>query len=220
MLSKTPVFVGLRKLPSDEFKKSGFLKEQVFLELPIDFNSEILIAMPTVQRPDINEYGEYYRDYVQKVGSDNIFTILSEQMDETISLIKNLTPEQALYRYAEGKWTVKKVIGHMIDSERVFAYRGLSFSRGEQQDLPGFDQDTYVSEANFDNRSLGSFEAEYAALRKATLALFGSLSEESFLKKGKANSYSFTVRSILYIIAGHERHHLDILRSKYGLEPA
>jgi len=127
--------------------------------------------MPTVQRPEIDEYGEFYRTYVQKVGTGNIFEILSGQMDETLSLIKNLTPEQAFFSYADDKWTVKEVIGHMIDSERVFAYRGMSFARGEQQDLPGFEQDDYVESAQFNERSLESMQEEYVALRKATLAV-------------------------------------------------
>lgn len=174
--------------------------------------------MATVQRPKIDEYGEFYRDYVKKVGTGDIFYILSDQMDETLSLIKNLTPEHALFSYADDKWTVKEVLGHMIDSERVFAYRGMSFARGEQQDLPGFEQDDYVASAQFNERSLESMKEEYVALRKATLALFGSLSKATMMQRGKANGYSFTVRSILYIIAGHERHHLDVLKDKYGLE--
>lgn len=174
--------------------------------------------MKEIERPSANEYGDYYQGYVDKVGPGNIFEILSDQMTETVSLIKKLNEESALYSYSDDKWTVKEVIGHMIDSERVFAYRAMSFARGEQQDLPGFDQDAYVAAGEFNKRSLQSLEAEYTAVRKTSLALFGSFSKEKLQLVGKANGYNFSVQSMAYIIAGHERHHLDLLGSKYQLE--
>lgn len=169
-------------------------------------------------RPETGEYGDFYQGYVEKVGDGNIFDILMDQMHETHTLIGSLTPEQATCRYAEDKWTVKEVIGHLIDSERVFAYRGLCFSRGERKDLPGFDQDEYVKEANFNDRSLQSLGEEYFSQRNSTIALFKSLPEDIMLRKGKANGFTFTVRSIPFIIAGHERHHLDVLKQKYRID--
>jgi uncharacterized damage-inducible protein DinB len=173
--------------------------------------------MKEIERPSTNEYGDYYQGYVDKVVPGNIFEILSDQMNETVSLIKKLNEESALYRYADDKWTVKEVIGHMIDSERVFTYRAMSFARGEQCDLPGFDQDAYVKAADFNKRSLGNLETEYTAIRESTLAFFSSLSDRKLQLVGRANGYNFTVRAMIYIIAGHERHHLDLLQSKYNL---
>lgn len=167
--------------------------------------------------PQQDEYGEYYRGYINALGTGNIITILRNQMHDTHTLITSLTSEQALHRYAEGKWTVKEVIGHLIDTERVFATRCLCFCRQADANLPGFDQDEYVVNGDFDNRSLQNLAKEYHALRDSNVHLFDSFSEEMLEKKGMANGYSFTVRSIPFIIAGHERHHFNILKSRYGL---
>lgn len=168
-------------------------------------------------RPNKEEYGSYYEGYVQKVGPGNIFDILKNQMHETYTLINSLTSKQALYQYAKDKWTVKEVVGHMVDSERIFACRALSIGKGGQQELPGFDQDNYVKAGNFNERSLQSLGDEYFSLRNATIALFESFPEETLSRKGIANNTTFSVRAIAYIIAGHERHHLQILREKYQL---
>lgn len=166
-------------------------------------------------RPGKDEYGEYYEGYIEKVGPGNILDILKDQMHETYTLINSLTAKQARYSYAKEKWTVKEVIGHLVDSERIFAYRGLCFARGEQKELPGFEQNDYVEESNFKDRSLKNLSDEYFSLRNSTIALFSSFSDETLLKKGKASGYPCSVRAIAYIIAGHERHHLDVLRDKY-----
>lgn len=174
--------------------------------------------MLQIQRPEKDEYGKFYRGYIEKVGAGNIFEILEEQMNRTVSLIRGLTPDQAHYCYDADKWSVKEVIGHLIDSERVFAYRGLCFARGERQNLPGFDQDDYVEEAHFNDRSLESLKNEYLTVRTSTLLLFKGFDQQTFLRKGKASGYDCTVRAMLYIIAGHERHHQQILKEKYGLD--
>lgn len=166
-------------------------------------------------RPKPDEYGDYYHGYVEKVSEGDIIAILKDQMHETYTLINSLTAKQVQYRYAAGKWTVKEVIGHLVDSERIFAYRGLCFARGEQKELPGFDQDDYVEQGNFNDQRLKNIGDEYFSLRNATIAMFSSLSEETLLKKGKASGYDCSVRAIAYIIAGHERHHLDVLKDKY-----
>lgn len=170
--------------------------------------------MQNIQRPADDEYGKYYQNYIEKAG-DNIFEILEDQKNQLHTLIRSLDNEQALYSYAEGKWSVKEIIGHLIDSERVFAYRALSFARGEQQHLPGFEQDEYVQEAWFDERSLQSLADEYLTVRNSTIELFKSLAEDTLLKKGTASGNPFSVRALLFIIAGHERHHLDILQERY-----
>lgn len=168
-------------------------------------------------RPEPDEYGAFYQDYIEQVGPGNIIDILKDQMHETYTLINSLTAKQAGYRYADGKWTVKEVIGHLIDSERIFAYRGLCFARNETKALPGYDQDEYVEEGNFKDRSTQSLGDEYFSLRNATIVLFASFSENTLSKKGTANNATFSVRSLAYIIAGHERHHLNVLRDKYHL---
>lgn len=173
--------------------------------------------MQLITPPKEGEYGSFYKGYIKMVGNEDIFKLLKAQMVTTSTLISSLTPKQAGYRYADGKWSFKEVIGHLIDSERVFAYRALCFARGEQQALPGFDQNAYVREANFDDRSLKSLKDEYTALRKANIALFESFSEEMMMRGGLASGNNVTVRALLYIIAGHERHHLDILKSKYSI---
>lgn len=170
------------------------------------------------ERPAAGEYGSFYQSYIEKLGSGNIIEILGEQQEITSSLITSLDERQALYRYKEQKWTVKEVIGHLIDTERVFAYRALSISRNDTNELPGFDQDEYVEAASFNDRSLQNFRDEYAGQRRSTIALFSSFSKEILDRKGIANNYSLSVRAIPFIIAGHERHHLEILDNRYGLE--
>ena len=166
-------------------------------------------------RPQSDEYGEFYEEYVAKVDSENAKPILKDQMHETYTLINSLTAKQAAYRYAADKWTVKEVICHIVDSERIFAYRALCIARGEQKNLPGFNQEEYVRQGNFKDRSLKNIGDEYFSLRNATIAMFNSFCEETLSRKGKASGYDCSVRAIAFIIAGHERHHLDVLKDKY-----
>lgn len=170
-----------------------------------------------MMRPKPEEYGEYYQAYIDQVGSGDILEILKDQMHETYTLINTLTSKQARYQYADGKWTVKEVIGHLIDSERIFAYRGLCFARDETKSLPGFDQDAYVAEGNFRERSLQSLGDEYFSLRNSTIVMFDSFTENILLRKGTANDNTFSVRALAYIIAGHEKHHLKVLEDNYHI---
>lgn len=164
-----------------------------------------------------DEYGSYYHTYVNNVGAGNIIDILMNQQHQTYTLINSLTAEESQYRYKEDKWTIKEVFGHIIDCERIFAYRALCFSRGEQQALPGFDQDEYVQQANFNDRSLQNIGNEYFALRNSNIHLFNSFSKDMLMNKGFASDTNFTVRSLPFIIAGHERHHLNVLKTKYDV---
>lgn len=171
-------------------------------------------------RPEADEYGEFYQGYIKLVTSPNVLQTLIEQGQETYALIQTLTPQEADYRYADDKWSVKEVIGHLIDTERVMGYRAMCISRGESVPLPGYDQDEYVETSGFSNRSLQSFSTEYDALRNANISLFNSLDEKQILRKGTANNTTVSVRALAFIIAGHERHHLDILDKKYGIDPS
>jgi uncharacterized damage-inducible protein DinB len=170
-----------------------------------------------MKRPLENEYAHYYHGYISKVKDDDIIKVLEEQLQITTSLFNSLSIENENYRYTAGKWNVKEVLGHVIDAERVFSFRALAFARGETQKLPGFDQEPYVNNADFSKRILQSLKEEYENLRRANLALFKSFSEEMLDRKGIASNNEVTVRALIFIIAGHEKHHLDILKEKYSL---
>lgn len=169
-------------------------------------------------RPQPGEYGDFYEQYIDLVQKPNVIQSLIEQGQRVYTLIQKLDAKEADYRYKEGKWSVKEVIGHLVDTERIMAYRALCISRGETKSLPGYDQDEYVETANFDNRSLQNLSTEYDALRNANISLFNSFSEEQTKHTGTANNNTVSVRALAYIIAGHEQHHLNVLEEKYGLE--
>lgn len=168
--------------------------------------------------PTDDEYDAFYQDYLALLDTDNIIQTLTTQGQETFAIIQRLSPEKANFRYADGKWSVKEVIGHMIDTERVMAYRAMCISRNDQTSLPGFDQDHYVDHAHFSVRSLQNLSAEYDAQRNANISMFNGLTEKQILAKGTANGVEVTVRALAHIIAGHERHHLNILRDKYEID--
>jgi uncharacterized damage-inducible protein DinB len=168
-------------------------------------------------RPEPGEYGVFYQGYIDQVTSENVIQALIKQGQKTYALIQQLTDEETDYRYADGKWSVREVIGHIIDTERIMAYRALCISRGEAAPLPGFDQDDYVDNANFSERSLQSLSTEYDALRNANISLFNSFDENQIMRTGTASGFTTSVRALAYIIAGHEKHHLNILEEKYGI---
>lgn len=167
--------------------------------------------------PQPDEYGEFYKDYIELVDSPNVIESLIQQGQQVFSLIQTLSDEEAAFRYAENKWSVQEVLGHLIDTERIMAYRALCISRGEKKSLPGYDQDEYVNEANFSSRSLQNMSTEYDALRNANISMFSGFNEEQIKRKGTANQTKVSVRGLAYIIAGHEKHHLNILEEKYDI---
>lgn len=169
-------------------------------------------------RPQPEEYGDFYQGYIDLITEPNILEVLIQQAQHTYTLIQQLQPEEADYRYEEGKWSVKEVIGHLVDTERIMAYRALCISRGETASLPGYDHDAYVENGHFDERTLQSLSTEYDALRNSNISLFNSFDQEQTLRRGTANGLSVSVRALAYIIAGHERHHLKSLEEKYGIE--
>lgn len=166
-------------------------------------------------RPGDNEYAPYYGTYVDKVADGDVFMLLASQIHETLGLLRALDDEQARFRYADNKWSIKEVVGHMVDTEKIFAYRALRAARGDNQPIPGFEQDDYVSNTNFDDRSLDSLLDELHHVRESTLLFFSSLSQDEQMRSVNASGVDFTARAILYIIAGHEKHHLDVLKEKY-----
>lgn len=169
-------------------------------------------------RPQPDEYGDFYQGYIDLIASDNALQKLIRQGQKTYTLIQSLTAEEASYRYAEDKWSVKEIIGHLVDTERIMAYRALCISRGETTSLPGYDHESYVQQAQFEDRGLQSLSTEYDALRNANITLFNSFNEQQILRKGTANDQTVSVRALAYIIAGHERHHLNVLDEKYNID--
>jgi len=166
-------------------------------------------------RPEKSEYPVYAEGYVSKVPDGDIVGILRSQLDETLALIKSIPEARGEFRYAEGKWSIKEVIGHVIDGERIFAYRALRFARGDSTPLSGFEQDDYVPNGSFNKRSLSDLADEYEHVRRSTISLFASLEPEAWNRRGSANNNESSVRGIAFIMAGHERHHLEILRTRY-----
>ena len=170
-----------------------------------------------IQRPAQNEYLPYYDKYISRVPDGDIIELLARSADTLIGLLRQQPPEMADYAYAEGKWTVKEVIGHLCDAERVFAYRAMRIARSDTTDLPGFDENAFVANSNFKSRTMEDLLEEMWAVRAATLSLAKHLPDSAMSNRGSANGSPVTVRALLYIIAGHERHHLGILKERYGV---
>jgi len=165
--------------------------------------------------PEISEYQSYYKKYISLVQGDNLTDILDQQLTESLAMLCRISEAKSLRRYEAGKWSIKEVLGHLIDSERIFAYRALRFARNDHTPLSGFDQDPYVSEANFDARPWSELVGEFEHVRRSTILFFRGLKPEAEMRFGVANNAPITVRALGYVIAGHELHHLGILREKY-----
>jgi len=166
-------------------------------------------------RPDATEYAPYYGTYIGKVPDGDLLQSLERERRETLALLRGLTEAQALSRYAPGKWSIKEVVGHVCDSERVFAYRALRIGRGDTTPLASFDQDTYVPAGGFDARPLADLAAEYDAIRGATLALLRSFDAAALGRRGTASGKEVSARGLAWIIAGHARHHFEIVKERY-----
>lgn len=177
------------------------------------------MAELAIHRPEETEYLPYYGKYIAMVPDGDILAVLSRQLEETLSLLRGIPESEAGHRYGPGKWSIREVVGHMIDCERIFAYRALRFARGDQTPLSGFEENDYVRNATFDEVPLGSLAAELESVRGATLFLFQHLDGEAWKRAGVANGSPVSVRALVYIIAGHELHHRGILRDRY-LRPA
>ena len=172
--------------------------------------------MPYREQPNISEYPPYYAPYIQKVqDKKDVIAFLKKQQATMLDIINGVSSKDIHKTYAEGKWTIMQVLIHIIDTERVFAYRALSFVRGERQKLPGFDQDAYVLNADAALKSKLQIKEEYETNRRATIALFRGLDSKAFERTGTANNAQFSVRALLYIIAGHELHHMEVLKERY-----
>jgi uncharacterized damage-inducible protein DinB len=161
------------------------------------------------------EFAPYYQTYIDAFGSGDLFEELEISIHEFIRFVQEVPLGKHDFRYAEGKWTLKDIIQHLIDAERIFAYRALRIARADQTPLPGFDENEYVPVANADRRHLKSLLEEYSAVRHATLLLFKSLPEEALKRSGTASNVGISVRALGFIIVGHLRHHQRIFRERY-----
>ena len=166
-----------------------------------------------ISRPDSTEYADYYKNYIARVPDGNVLDFLAKQPGDYRQLLVGVSDTDAAAAPAPGKWSVKQVLGHICDTERVMSYRALRFARGDEQELAGFEQDDYVREANSNARSLEDLLNEFESVRKATIALFGSLPAGAEKRRGMANGNPATVRALAYIAGGHAQHHYELLKT-------
>jgi len=171
--------------------------------------------MMTQKRPEKSEYAVFYEKYVGLVPGGDFLENLREQHSTLLRLLSPLTEAQAEFRYAPGKWSIKEVVGHINDAERIFAYRLLRIARGDQTPLPGFEQEGYIANGNFSKRTLADLLEEFALVRKASIALIRSLDDQAWMRRGTASDKEITALALGFIIAGHERHHRNILEERY-----
>jgi hypothetical protein len=168
-----------------------------------------------ITRPESGEYAPYYEKYISLVKGNDILGILEGQRLQTAQIFGARSEREGNFRYAPDKWTVKEVLGHVNDTERIFTYRALRIARGDQTPLSGFEQDDYVRGGNFAERTLADLADEFGYVRSASIALFRSLKKEAWSRRGVANEKDVTVRALAFIVAGHELHHRLILEERY-----
>jgi hypothetical protein len=170
----------------------------------------------TTSRPGDDEFAPSFAGYVGRIGDDeNIVTVLTDQLDRILTRFGAVHEARGDFRYAPGKWTLKEVIGHLSDTERVFAYRALSIARGDAAPLPAFDDQAWVAEMGAGDRTLADMVEEFDLVRRASFALFRHLPPAAWLRRGIANEHPASVRGLAYIMAGHVRHHLEVVEARY-----
>jgi uncharacterized damage-inducible protein DinB len=168
-----------------------------------------------ILKPAISEYPTFFARYVERVPSDDLLHELEHNFKLTAATLDSLTEEQAGFRYAPGKWSLKEVVGHMVDTERIMSYRALCIARGDVTPLPGFDENAYVSQADFSERTLQSLLQDFIIVRQATINLLGQFPAEAWSRVGVVNNNEITVRALGFIIAGHELHHRNVINERY-----
>ena len=171
--------------------------------------------MTSLARPAANEFDAYYATYVDRVPDADVIEVLESALGETRALLEELGEARGDHRYAAGKWSVKEVVGHLVDAERTFALRALAFARCDPEPFPSHDQEIYVANGGFDGRTVASLSEELASVRAASLTLFRGFSDDVWDRRGRASGVEFTVRAMPFILAGHELHHRDVLASRY-----
>ncbi len=173
------------------------------------------MTSPTYQRPAAGEHVPYYSIYIDKVPDSNVVGMMAAQVDEVKALYQGLPPGKADFAYAPGKWTPKEILGHMTDTERVMSYRAMCFARNDPTPLPPFDENAWVPPARFGDRSVASLLDEWIAVRRASLAFFSTLTTEATARLGTASGHPMSVRAFAFVIPGHVRHHLGVIRERY-----
>jgi DinB superfamily len=168
-----------------------------------------------IGRPEPTEHAEYYGRYISLAPEEDLCAAMREQTETTLKFLRAIPAEAGDRRYAPGKWSIKEVVGHMTDTERVFGLRALFFARLDAAALPGFEQDDWVNAANFAAQPLAELIDEFEHVRRGNLYFFQHLAPEAWMRRGIASGYEFTVRALAYAMLGHERYHLEILRSRY-----
>lgn len=171
----------------------------------------------SIQRPAAGEYNPYYQKYVDLVPEGDLLETLQRQGGETVTLLRGIGDERSTHAYAPGKWTIREVVGHLTDAERVFTYRALTFARGDGSALPSFDENAWAAASNATHRGIDDHIDDFIAVRAATLALFRGFTPADVARAGVASGNRVTVRALAWITAGHERHHMDVLRDRYGV---
>ncbi|MGE5207580.1 MAG: DinB family protein [Chlamydiota bacterium] len=165
-------------------------------------------------RPQTSEYSPGLETYIRRVPDGDIVELLERQIEETLAFLRPLSEREATSRRKPAEWNIKEIVGHLCDAERLMSCRALRFARGDAQPIPGWEQDDYVRESNFSERTLRDLTQELEHLRRANVALFRSFSAEAFGRRGVANGKEVSVRALLYVIAGHELHHLEQLQQR------
>jgi hypothetical protein len=168
-------------------------------------------------RPTESDYAPPHAAYVALVPEDDVLSAMEQQSSVMQKVLASLDEARAAQRYGEGKWSIKEVIGHIADAERIIGYRALAVARGEQQPLPGFDENEYVRNAAFDDWKVGDLAEEYALVRRSNIVFFKNLRPEAWQRRGIANGATVSVLGLAYVIVGHERHHLNVLRERYNV---
>jgi hypothetical protein len=172
-------------------------------------------AVPQYARPDPSEYAPFYAGYVAKVPEDDLLVMLEAQVGEFFQSLNPITDAKGTFAYAPGKWTIKEVLLHVVDAERVFSYRALRIARGDETPLPGFDEKAWVPQSGANDRTVADLLGEFRAVRTATVALLRHLPADAVTRRGVASGNGVTVRALAWILAGHPMHHLGILRERY-----
>jgi len=168
-----------------------------------------------MKKPYKDEYALYYHTYIEKVPDGDVIKSMKKQIAEVKRLFKNVTKKQSVFRYSPGKWSVKEVLGHILEAERIFAYRALRFARNDKKDLHGFDENEYIHQSNYNETKLAELVEEFCSLRTSNMLMFKNFSDEMCLRFGTINGNKLTVRALAYIMTGHVRHHLKILKERY-----
>ena len=168
-----------------------------------------------MRKPEKSEYDPYYEKYISLVDESELMATLENQSDEIRTLTSKLGEHRGTFAYAEGKWTVKEVLSHLIDSERMFAYRIFRIARGDRTPIEGFEQEGYIENSHANERSFADLQEEFELLRRANMLFLRNLGEQDWTRVGVANNVEISVRALAYIMAGHIRHHAAILRERY-----